>query len=125
MLSTLMVLPAIAIAPLSIYAATVPSLLASTPSVHLTSPSSLVASAPTLDLTSSTALLAATHSSLSALLSYYVPNNLGVYDQTETPWHESGMIWGGFMDFTKWSGDGSFVGTVGEALGNASFGSTQ
>lgn len=85
----------------------------------------LVVAAPSLDLTSASDLGAATSAALTNFLTYYVPNSKGVFNEAETPWHESAMIWGMFGDYLKWSGDGQFVNTVTDALANMSFNAEQ
>ena len=56
-------------------------------------------------VTDPNALQTATVSALRNLLGYYTPNALGVYNQVQTPWHESGIIWNAFFDYQKWTGE--------------------
>ena len=84
----------------------------------------LVAAVPSLNLSSPSSLTAAS-GALTNLLTYYVPNARGIFDEAQTPWHESAMIWGAFGDYLKWSGDGQFANTVSEALANMSFNAEQ
>jgi hypothetical protein len=53
--------------------------------------------AVSLNLNNATQLQAATSQALRNLLSYYVPNDGGVMDQVQTPWHSSSMMWATFM----------------------------
>ncbi|MBW0479279.1 hypothetical protein O181_018994 [Austropuccinia psidii MF-1] len=76
---------------------------------------------PALDPTNTNQLQKATSQALKNLLTYYTPNAGGVFDQSLTPWHESGMIWGMFMDYLKYTGDRQFLNLVTGALANASY----
>lgn len=49
----------------------------------------------------------------------------GSFEQVQTPWHESQMIWGMFMDHAKYTGDTQFLSLVTGALVNSSYGSQQ
>lgn len=71
------------------------------------------------------ALTVASSSALEILLSFYVTDAAGVYNQVETPWHESGQIWTLYMDYLKWSGRGEFSATVAQAVTNSSYGELQ
>jgi len=83
------------------------------------------AASPTLDLANGPAIKAAAGQALSNLLKYYSPNPGGNFDTIQTPWHESGMIWGTFFDYTTWGGDAQFDNLVTSALTNLSYGPTQ
>lgn len=76
---------------------------------------------PSLDLKDVKQIQKATSQAMKNLMSYYRPSSTGVFDQAETPWHESGMIWGMHFDYAKWSGDTQFLNTVIGALVNASY----
>lgn len=56
------------------------------------------------------ALQTAAAAALTNLLGYYKPNALGVYNQVQTPWHESGIIWNAFFDYQKWTGASAISG---------------
>jgi mannan endo-1,6-alpha-mannosidase len=58
-------------------------------------------------------------------MSFYVPSPSGVFEQAQTPWHESGMIWGMYMDYAKYTGDTQFLDIVTGALVNTSYGPEQ
>uniref|UniRef100_A0A0S1MJU0 Mannan endo-1,6-alpha-mannosidase n=1 Tax=Phakopsora pachyrhizi TaxID=170000 RepID=A0A0S1MJU0_PHAPC len=83
------------------------------------------AAPPSLDLNDVKSIESATLSALKNLLSYFQPNPTGVFEQVQTPWHESGMIWGMFTDHAKWSGDTQFMSLVSAALVNSSYGAEQ
>ncbi|KAH9825250.1 family 76 glycoside hydrolase [Melampsora americana] len=76
---------------------------------------------PALDVTNPPQLFAATTQALKNLLTYYIPTQTGVFPQAQTPWHESGMIWGMFFDYAKWTGDTQFLDLVTDALVNISY----
>ncbi|EGG05778.1 family 76 glycoside hydrolase [Melampsora larici-populina 98AG31] len=76
---------------------------------------------PTLDVTNPAQVFAATTQALQNLLTYYTPTQSGVFSQVQTPWHESGMIWGMFFDYAKWTGDTQFLELVTDALVNISY----
>lgn len=80
---------------------------------------------PSLDVNDINALKSATVAALKNLLSFYVPNSSGVFDQVQTPWHETGMIWGMYFDHAKYTGDTEFLDVVTGALVNTSYGSQQ
>lgn len=80
---------------------------------------------PSLDVNDLSALQTATATALKNLIGFYVPNPSGVFDQAQTPWHESGMIWGMFMDYAKYTGDTQFLDVVTGALVNTSYGPEQ
>ncbi|KAI8458876.1 glycosyl hydrolase family 76-domain-containing protein [Phakopsora pachyrhizi] len=75
---------------------------------------------PTLDIKNLDQLQDATTKAIKNLMSYYTPST-GVFDQVETPWHESGMIWGLHFDYVKWTGDTQFLPLVTDALVNSSY----
>ncbi|KAA1110359.1 hydrolase 76 protein [Puccinia graminis f. sp. tritici] len=75
---------------------------------------------PTLDISNTNQLVNAATSALKNLLTYYSGSD-GSFDQADTPWHESGMIWGMFMDYAQYTGDAQFSGLVTSALVNSSF----
>ncbi|KAA1134924.1 hydrolase 76 protein [Puccinia graminis f. sp. tritici] len=75
---------------------------------------------PTLDISNTNQLVNAATSALKNLLTYYSGSD-GSFDQADTPWHESGMIWGMFMDYAQYTGDTQFSGLVTSALVNSSF----
>ncbi|KAA1110377.1 hydrolase 76 protein [Puccinia graminis f. sp. tritici] len=81
--------------------------------------------AVSLDVNDLSALKNAASTALKNLMSFYTPNPSGVFDQASTPWHESGMIWGLFMDYAKYTGDTQFLDVVTGALVNASYGAEQ
>ncbi|KAM0754499.1 family 76 glycoside hydrolase [Meredithblackwellia eburnea MCA 4105] len=74
-----------------------------------------------LDPTDTKSLKNATAQALQNLFSYYVPSSSGVFNENTTPWHQSGMIWGQYMDYLKWSGDAQFHSRVAGALSNMSY----
>lgn len=82
---------------------------------------------PTLDINDIGALETAASTALKNLMSYYSPNagGGGAFAQASTPWHESGMIWGMYMDHAKYTGDTQFMDTVTGCLVNASYGKEQ
>ncbi|KAL8280357.1 hypothetical protein RQP46_007274 [Phenoliferia psychrophenolica] len=81
---------------------------------------------PSLDLNSPSALKAATTKALSNLLRYYKPNPQGTFVRDNTAaWYESGVMWGAFMDYEKWSGDDQFAQTAAEALAHMAFNKQQ
>ncbi|PLW57165.1 hypothetical protein PCANC_03107 [Puccinia coronata f. sp. avenae] len=77
---------------------------------------------PTLDVTNPTQLQNAATQALKNLLTYHTRSDAGSFNQVDTPWHESGMIWGMFMDYAQYTGDAQFSDLVTSALVNASFG---
>ncbi|KAA1090911.1 hydrolase 76 protein [Puccinia graminis f. sp. tritici] len=79
---------------------------------------------PTLDISNTNQLVNAATSALKNLLTYYSGSD-GSFDQADTPWHESGMIWGMFMDYAQYTGDAQFSGLVTSALVNSSFKTAQ
>lgn len=80
---------------------------------------------PSLDINDLSALKNAATTALKNLMSFYTPNPSGVFDQASTPWHESGMIWGMYMDYAKYTGDTQFLDVVTGALVNTSYGAEQ
>ncbi|CAH7682340.1 glycoside hydrolase [Phakopsora pachyrhizi] len=76
---------------------------------------------PTLDIKNVNQLQDAATKALKNLMSYYTPSSTGVFDQAQTPWHESGMIWGMHFDYAKWTGDTQFLPLVTDALVNTSY----
>jgi mannan endo-1,6-alpha-mannosidase len=52
-------------------------------------------------------------------------NKEGTFSETQTPWHESGMIWDMHFDYARWSGDTQFLPTVTQALFHQSRGNAQ
>jgi len=87
--------------------------------------STVQAASPTLDLSNGPAIKAAAGQALTNLLKYYSPNKGGNFDTVQTPWHESGMIWNTFYDYTAWGGDPQFNALVTSALSNLSYGPQQ
>ncbi|PLW39889.1 hypothetical protein PCASD_07916 [Puccinia coronata f. sp. avenae] len=85
----------------------------------------LVHAGPSLDVNDLSALKNAASSALKNLMSFYVPSPSGVFEQAQTPWHESGMIWGMYMDYAKYTGDTQFLDIVTGALVNTSYGPEQ
>ncbi|OAV89441.1 hypothetical protein PTTG_05992 [Puccinia triticina 1-1 BBBD Race 1] len=81
--------------------------------------------AASLNVNDLSALKNAASAALKNLMSFYTPNPSGVFDQAQTPWHESGMIWGLFMDYAKYTGDTQFLDVVTGALVNTSYGPEQ
>ncbi|KAH9460136.1 hypothetical protein KEM48_005315 [Puccinia striiformis f. sp. tritici PST-130] len=77
---------------------------------------------PTLDIKDTKQLTNAATAALKNLLTYHTRTPSGDFDQAQTPWHESGMIWGMFMDYAQYTGDSQFSELVTSALVNASFG---
>ncbi|PLW27519.1 hypothetical protein PCANC_25144 [Puccinia coronata f. sp. avenae] len=69
-----------------------------------------------LDINNLEALKAAASMAMKNLMSYYKPNSEGTFSETQTPWHESGMIWDMHFDYARWSGDTQFLPTVTQAL---------
>lgn len=69
-----------------------------------------------LDIGNIHQLKAAASKAMGNLMSYYHPNSEGTFDEDETPWHESGMIWDMHFDYAKWSGNTKFLRTVTQAL---------
>jgi len=69
-----------------------------------------------LDINNIHQLKAAAYKAMENLMSYYQPNTKGTFNEDETPWHESGMIWDMHFDYAKWSGDTKFLPTVTQAL---------
>ncbi|PLW14849.1 hypothetical protein PCANC_12581 [Puccinia coronata f. sp. avenae] len=69
-----------------------------------------------LDINNLDALKAAASMAMKNLMSYYKPNSEGTFSETQTPWHESGMIWDMHFDYARWSGDTQFLPTVTQAL---------
>ncbi|CAH7682223.1 glycosyl hydrolase family 76-domain-containing protein [Phakopsora pachyrhizi] len=63
---------------------------------------------PTLDIKNLDQLQDATTKAIKNLMSYYTPSVTGVFDQVETPWHESGMIWGLHFDYVNGLGTLNF-----------------
>ncbi|EGG05863.1 family 76 glycoside hydrolase [Melampsora larici-populina 98AG31] len=80
---------------------------------------------PTLNVNDVAALRSAATAALKNLLTYYVPTSVGAFPQEQTPWHESQMIWGLYMDHAKYTGDTQFLDIVTGALVNATYGSNQ
>ncbi|OAV93529.1 hypothetical protein PTTG_00846 [Puccinia triticina 1-1 BBBD Race 1] len=75
---------------------------------------------PTLDVKNTNQLTNAATQALKNLLTY-LDGYDGSFSQTDTPWHESGMIWGMFMDYAQYTGDRQFSDLVTSALVNSSF----
>lgn len=85
----------------------------------------LVHAGPSLDVNDISALKDAAASALKNLMGFYLPNPSGVFEQAQTPWHETGMIWGMYMDYAKYTGDTHFLDIVTGALVNTSYGAEQ
>jgi len=81
--------------------------------------------APTIDLTNPASINAATQQAITNLMTYYSDNSLGVFDQTQTPWFMSGVIWNTLLDSLKWGGNNEFASTAIWGLSNATFGTEQ
>ncbi|KAG0146417.1 hypothetical protein CROQUDRAFT_62872 [Cronartium quercuum f. sp. fusiforme G11] len=77
---------------------------------------------PKLDLNNEKELLNVTAQAIKNLLKYYTPSNLGVFDQVETPWWESCVIWWTLLEYAKWTGDYQFTTIATDGLVNASWG---
>lgn len=103
---------------------------------------------PTLNLNNPQELTNAATQALKNLLTYHTPSSVslflllfsarevwiflprtwpqdGAFSQIETPWHESGMIWGMFMDYAQYTGDMQFSDFVTSALVDSSFKTAQ
>ncbi|KAJ1342676.1 hypothetical protein BSLG_002774 [Batrachochytrium salamandrivorans] len=87
---------------------------------------SLVSAGLTVDPTD-TALLSKTIAGIAKnLIDYYTPNHLGAIpdngsgDINGRQWFESGVMWGAFTEYAKYSRDGQFLPTVTNALSNGS-----
>ncbi|PLW50196.1 hypothetical protein PCASD_01902 [Puccinia coronata f. sp. avenae] len=77
---------------------------------------------PSLDLHDFQQLKQAARAAMGNLMSYFIPNSRGSFNETLTPWHESGMIWGMHFDYARWTGDTQYLDTVTRALFNQSNG---
>jgi len=78
--------------------------------------------APSLDINDIDQLRQATSAAMKNLMSHFTPNHEGTFNQSETPWHESGMIWGMHFDYARWTGDEQYLDVVTQALYNQSNG---
>ncbi|PLW27520.1 hypothetical protein PCANC_25143 [Puccinia coronata f. sp. avenae] len=78
--------------------------------------------APSLDVHDFQQLKQAACAAMRNLMSYFIPSSRGVFNETQTPWHESGMIWGLHFDYARWTGDTQYLDTVTRALFNQSNG---
>ncbi|WAQ83153.1 hypothetical protein PtA15_3A520 [Puccinia triticina] len=72
--------------------------------------------APSLDTRNIQELTEAACAAMKNLMSYFTPNPRGTFDETVTPWHESGMIWGLHFDYARWTGDDKYLDIVAQAL---------
>jgi hypothetical protein len=64
-------------------------------------------------------------SSFTLIFFFLSKNKEGTFSETQTPWHESGMIWDMHFDYARWSGDTQFLPTVTQALFHQSRGNAQ
>jgi len=69
-----------------------------------------------LDISNIRQLREAARKAMGNLMSYYQSNSEGTFNEDETPWHESGMIWDMHFDYATWSGNTRFLRTATEAL---------
>ncbi|KAA1090986.1 hydrolase 76 protein [Puccinia graminis f. sp. tritici] len=78
--------------------------------------------APSFDVHNIQQLTEAACAAMENLMSYFTPNSRGTFNETVTPWHESGMIWGLNFDYARWTGDTKYLDIVTQALVNQSNG---
>ncbi|PLW29063.1 hypothetical protein PCASD_16242 [Puccinia coronata f. sp. avenae] len=91
-------------------------------SLILTVGTSVSENAPSLDVKDIPQLKQAVQAAMRNLMSYFTPNDRGTFNETETPWHESGMIWSLNFDYARWTGDTQYLNIVTQALFNQSNG---
>ncbi|KAA1110436.1 hydrolase 76 protein [Puccinia graminis f. sp. tritici] len=72
--------------------------------------------APSVDVHNIEQLTEAACAAMGNLMSYFTPNPRGTFNETDTPWHESGMIWGLNFDYARWTGDTRYLDIVTQAL---------
>jgi mannan endo-1,6-alpha-mannosidase len=84
--------------------------------------------AVTVDPNSASDVGQAVKKAAETMMKYYTPNSQGAIpentasDASGMQWYESGILWGVMMDYAQITNDQTYVNTVSEALGNASFG---